>query len=97
VAERIDRAWLKEHGGKKLAFHADASDRAIWHYRCIDRRDGAPIGLFKTETLFRKQKSNGDRAGTVVTSWTVDDCETEFDDLEAALDALKAVREAVVG
>lgn len=70
-----------------------------WVRRVVDRQTGEATGLRLCDTIWRRAKRNGEKAGTVQRSWTVDGHDLEVATIEEALAiraALQTAREAVL-
>ena len=69
--ERIDRAWLTEHGRFVFEMHLALQDchRLLRHV--ADKRTGAQIGLHFVDISWKRHKRNGEKAGKSERQWFV--------------------------
>lgn len=92
MAERIDRAWLGRCADVVFEAHLNMQDCGQLAYRIVDRHTRAATGLRFTHTTWKRQRRNGDKAGTAERCWWVDGHAVEIATLDEALEILSIIR-----
>ncbi|NJC33902.1 hypothetical protein GGR88_001376 [Sphingomonas jejuensis] len=87
--ERIDRAWIKAHGGSTLELHLNMGREHRLTRRVVDRRTSQPIGLAFTDVSRRRTARS---PATASRHWHVETIAEPLSDLDEALDLLDLVR-----
>lgn len=88
----ITADWLRNHSGRRLTGHLRAANASHYLFEAVDRETRQPIGLTRQDSSYKRHKSNGDLAGRSISRWLVGESVFEFEELEAALDLLNAIR-----
>lgn len=94
MSERIDHAWLRQHGRRELVSHINMGHEHLATYRIVDARDGRTFGLSLSSTSYRRVKRNGDLAGRTIRRWYVASHPTAIETLSEALEILAIIRTA---
>ena len=92
MSDRIDMAWIRDHGGRMFEMHLNMGDQHRLAYHVVDRHTGQRTGISFTDISYKRGKRNGAKAGTCERIWFVDGHPAEIATLEEAVDILRITR-----